>query len=485
MTARSLLLAATLLSGPAVFATPFDTTQVAEDTKWLAHLDMDRLKSSTLGQFLIESIKSAMPKQEGAAISLNQDAVIAELHSITAYGLSFDETAQNQSVLILKTGPKAQSIIDGYLASIEASPEAQSPFKMLTGKSFPTYLIGGEVHMAFPRKDLIVISKDFAQVERSMNVIEGRAPRISKKSPLLAPSSAQGFFFVASANGLDNLKDIPPQARILQKATGLQLALGEAGNKVITRLSLTTADAESSNQLRRIIDGMIALVSLAQVENESLNRLTQSITVEDTETNVTLNLSYPVDDIKKLLVAAMAPKSQSASASGNRSSSSSASAPVIEVNDAVGGSVLKVVNVDARGDNGNLARNATDGDPATYWGVVGRQQWIRCELESLSLVREVKITWYKPSERATRFSVQSSNDGVQWKTLVSRTSSTTIEGPESYNIPDTATRWVRILCTGTSSNPLTTISELTFLGEPRYTAPAPAAAVEAPTPPAK
>lgn len=183
MTARSLLLAATLLSGPALFATPFDTTQVAEDTKWLAHLDMDRLKSSTLGQFLIESIKSAMPKQEGSAISLNQDAVISEVHSITAYGLSFDETAQNQSVLILKTGPKAQSIIDGYLASMETQKEGQAPFKMLTGKSFPTYLIGGEVHMAFPRKDLIVISKDFAQVEKSMQVIEGRAPASAKRVP--------------------------------------------------------------------------------------------------------------------------------------------------------------------------------------------------------------------------------------------------------------------------------------------------------------
>ena len=214
-----------------------------------------------------------------------------------------------------------------------------------------------------------------------------------------------------------------------------------------------------------------------------VNRLTQSITVEETETNVALNLSYPVEDVKKLLVAAMTPKTQSASGSSNHSASSSASAPAIEVNDAVGGSVLKVANVDARGDNGNLARNATDGDPATYWGVVGRQQWIRCELESPSLVREVKITWHKPSERATRFTVQSSNDGVQWKTLVSRISSTTIEGPESYNSPETATRWVRILSTGSSSNPLTTISELTFLGEPRYTAPA--AAVEAPTPPAK
>lgn len=485
MIARSLLLA-TLLSGPALFAAPFDTSQVAEDTKWLAHLDVDRLKSSSLGQYLIESVKAAIPKQEGSAISLNSDAVIAEIHSITAYGLSFDESAQNQSVLVLQTGPKAQAIIDGYLASMEGSNDANAPFKVLADKKFRTYLVGGEVHMTFPRKDLIIVSKDFAQVEKAMNVIEGRAPRISKKSPLLAPNSGQGFFFVASANGLDHIKDIPPQARILQKATGLQLALGEANGKVMTRLSLSTSDAESSNQLRRIIDGMIALVSLAQMENESLNKLTQSITVEETETNVALSLSYPAEDVKALLKAAMTPRTQSSRSASAGSSGSRTSSAEVEVSDAVGGSVLKVANVDARSDNGNLARNATDGNPETYWGSVGRQQWIRCELDSNSLVREVKIAWYKPSEHANKFSVQSSNDGVQWKTLVNRTSSTTIEGAESYNIPDTATRWVRIQCNGSSQNSLNAISELTFLGEPRYTAPVAApAAVEAVAPPAK
>jgi len=62
MIARSLILAA-LLTGPAVFATPFDTTQVAQNTKWLAHLDVDRLKSSEIGQFLIETVKSAIARK--------------------------------------------------------------------------------------------------------------------------------------------------------------------------------------------------------------------------------------------------------------------------------------------------------------------------------------------------------------------------------------------------------------------------------------
>jgi len=75
---------------------------------------------------------------------------------------------------------------------------------------------------------------------------------------------------------------------------------------------------------------------------------------------------------------------------------------------------------------------------------------------------------------------------VQWKTLVSRTSSTTVEGPESINIPDTATRWVRILCNGSTANPLNAITELTFLGDPRYVAAAAVtASVEAAAPPAK
>lgn len=304
MTHRLLFLAAVAFA-PAVHAAPFDPTYIAQDSKWLAHLDVDRLKTSTLGQTLIDGLKEAMPRQDTGGVKLNVDAVLAELHSVTTYGLTFDQNAQNQSVLIVKTGPKAQAIIDGYVASQELANDGKTPFKLLTGTNFPAYLIANEVYLTFPRKDLILVSKELAQVEQALTVIEGRSPRLNRNSPLLGSGAGGHFFLLASANGLDELKNMPPHARILQKATGVHVALGEQGDNLSSRISLSTSGAEVSAQLRRIIDGMIALASLAKVENQSLARLTDSISVEASDSEVSIHLSYPVAEIKDLLISTM------------------------------------------------------------------------------------------------------------------------------------------------------------------------------------
>jgi len=449
-----------LASAAVLTAAPFDADRVAGDTKWLAHLDVDGLKASSIGAFLLETAKTEMAKKNDSKVSVDLDGLLQQIHSITAYGTTFDDQPENNSVLVVETGPKAQAVIDGYLASQELANDGKVPFKTISGKSFPTYLFGNEVFVTFPRKDLIVVSKQFSQVENALSVIEGRTPKIAKGSSLLASSDNRGFFFVASANGFNTLKDMPPQARILQKATGIQIALGESGSNLATRITLATADAEVSSQMRRIVEGMLALVSFAQVEDQNLNKLAQSITVKETERAVSIGLTYPVEEVKKLLISL-------ASNEGPARGQPKRPAPAIEApaTDSVGGERLKVANVDARSDNGNMARNATDDNPASYWGAVGRQQWIRCELDSLSLLREVQIAWTKGDERKTKFIVQTSQDGTLWTPVVTLTSTGEKDGLESYNVTDTTTRWVRVMIPGTSSNSLATISDLRFLGQ--------------------
>lgn len=315
MISRLLLLAA-LATGPILSAAPFDPTHISKDSKWLAHLDVDRLKTSAIGQVLIDSLKTAMEEQKKkeGGVTLNVDAVLAEIHSVTTYGLSFDNKPENQSVLIVKTGPKAQAIIDGYVASQELANDGKTPFKLLTGTNFPAYLVSNQIYLTFPRKDLILVSKELKQVDEALAVIDGRTPRISASSPLLGAGMGNEFFLLASANGLDTLKDMPPQARILQKATGVHVALGERGDNMRSRISLSTSGPEVSSQLRRIIDGMIALASLAEVENQSLAKLTESIVVESSDTVVSVDLSYPVEDIKALFTAAMTANNRKQSA---------------------------------------------------------------------------------------------------------------------------------------------------------------------------
>ncbi|HRE80772.1 MAG TPA: discoidin domain-containing protein [Opitutaceae bacterium] len=459
----SLLLSASMLTGSVLtHAAPFDSNRVADNTKWLAHVDVEGLKKSSIGAFLIETAKAEMAKKNDSKLSIDVERLLEEVQSITAYGTTFEDQPEANSVLMIQAGAKAQAMVDGYLASQELANDGKVPFKTVTGKGFPTYLLANEVYMTFPRKDLIVISKEFGQVERALAVVDGKTPRLRKDSPLLNSATSRGFFFVASANGFNQLKDMPPQARILQKATGVQVALGESASNLAARITLSTADADVSSQMRRIVEGMLALVSFAQVEDQNLARLTQSITVDHTDTAVSIGLSYPVEEAKKLMLS-LANDERPARTAPKRPT---ASTPP-PVADAIGGERLKVANVDAKSDNGNLARNATDADSDTYWGANGRMPWIRCELEGASILREVQIAWTKGNDKRMRFQVQASPNGSTWTTIFDGRTSGEGANVESHNVTDTTTRWVRILVTGAVSNDsVIGISDLRFIGVP-------------------
>lgn len=466
-----------LVAGTSSSAAPFDPARVAEDTKWLAHVDVEGLKSSDIGGYVVDQIKMAIASKGGAKVSIDIDGILQQIQSITAYGTAFDDNPENHSVLLVEAGPKAQTMVDGFLASQELANDGKVPFKTVTGKSFPTYLIANEVYMTFPRKDLIVISKQFDQVERAMSVLNGKLPSLKKKSPLVASANADGFFFIASANGLNALKNMPPQARLLQKATSMHFALGEkikVGGKnkdLAAFITLQTADSDVASQMRKIVDGMLAMASFVQVQDQNFNRLVQSITVNESDRAVTIGWSYPAEEVVKLVTSLASEQRSTRSARAPSTSPTSQRptrpAPPEEpaITDSIGGTQLKVSNVDARSDNGNLARNATDADPASYWAAKGAQQWIRCELESPSLLREIRIAWKDGDKKTFPFLLQTSSDGTQWKTLVAHTHDGTTDRLKSYNVPDTVTRWVRVMVPAMSKDGVTGISDLRFYGD--------------------
>ncbi len=127
---------------------------------------------------------------------------------------------------------------------------------------------------------------------------------------------------------------------------------------------------------------------------------------------------------------------------------------------AVGGAA-----VTASGHDGNLPANSVDGNLATRWSASGDGQWIQYDLGATKTLTEIKIAWYNGNLRASSFEVQvSSSPTGPFATIHSATSSGTSASLESYNVPDTATRYVRILGHGNSVNAWNSISETELWG---------------------
>jgi len=366
---------------------------------------------------------------------------------------------------------RLRAIVDALIASEEATKGEESEIQAVEGKPFPTYLLGGELYVSIPGETLFVGSKSYAQIERAMDVLMGRAPSLDSGASNLVRGETEGFFLFASASGLKSLEGMPPQARILQQATGAQFSLGEMGSDLRSQLVLSTENATVSNQLYRIIQGMLALASFAQVENESLSTIVRNAQVEQSPEFVSVDLRYPAEGILKIVEPLI--KGEGKVGAGGHEPGKKRDDGMAEavVDDEVGGEELRVLNVDAQSDNGNLPRHAVDGDPESYWGSSGRGQWIRFQLESHSLVRELQIAWRRGDERRHRFTAQTSPDGVAWEKGIDLISSGATADFESFNIPDTATKWLRLWCNANTVDSMNTISEIRFLGESSYVVP--------------
>lgn len=470
----SYLAAGVVLGGAISSGGPLEKSAISNEAKWVAHLDMEAFNESQLGRYFLELGKKAIDEKKDMPVKLDVDVLIDDLKSVTAYGFEFQDQPEDNSAIMVKTGDRLRAIVDALILNMQMSGQENNDFQTIDGKAFPTYLLGNELYVSIISDTFFVGSKSFEQIEKAINVVDGKEASLEDDGSKLIHGDTEGFFFFTSAEGLNTIDGIPPQARMLQQATGAQFSLGEIDENLRTQLWLTTESSEVSDQLYRIIQGMLALISFAQIENEGLEAIVRNAEVRQGSDFVSVDLAYPAESILKIvrpLVEQGSKKKSHAHHSHTWHEKKDTSSVDIVVDDAIGGEELRVLNVDAKSDDGNFPRRSIDGDMSTYWAAQGRGQWVRYELSSPSLIRELKIAWTGGHYRQHRFTVQKSDNGRDWANVIDRISSGNTEDFESFNIPDTQASWIRIWCNANTRGPMNAISEIRFLGEANHEIP--------------
>ncbi len=282
-------------------AGPVNENYIAADALWLAHVDLEAFVESSLSEPIVERLKEEMEESNDSAISINIDQVLEDLKSVTAYGNKLGGGEKAGGVLVLRTGERMQAVVDGFIAHQELTGEAEFKIEELADKPFRSFLLGEDLYFSYPEEGLIIASKTFEEIEAAYEVFVGDSPSLRSAGSRLLLSDNEGFFLLASATGLDRLKDMPTQARILQKTTGGQISIGEIEKEFRASVTLATSGPEVSEQLERIVQGMIALASFTEVEDASVADLLSSIEVLPKENSLSVNFSYPVEELANLV----------------------------------------------------------------------------------------------------------------------------------------------------------------------------------------
>jgi hypothetical protein len=310
----------------------FDPAIVPADSRWVLYADLENLRNSTLGK----ELTALLEKQQLANLPIGVDPqkLLATIGSATAYGANFSANPQAlDGTLVVRGTPDLRKIVESVLLQATiASPEQVSEFTELP---FPAYAIKSrppaapkkddgvplesapkqissaakmELIVAFPPEPVVLASKSKAQIVRAEEVLRGGGSSLARtpSSPLarFASDSANAFFFASSVVPSDQLMPAGvdnSQARILKMTNSGSVALGETGPNTFARVQLIATSDEMADKLTKILQGMTAMLSLAETTDRQLGEFLSATSVTRDGDAVRLALSYPSARLVQML----------------------------------------------------------------------------------------------------------------------------------------------------------------------------------------
>ena len=288
------LAAACLLAvGWAATASPLKRTDLPAAPVWVAHLDVNALRTTGVGQF----IQGELSKPEAQAKLAAFQAVVGfdlqkQLHACTLYGVT---PKPEDGILIVYSDFDADQLVTLAKAGEDAQNEAHNSHviyswvnrnkKAKDGVLPRTYagIIGARV----------IFGQRQTTVAAAMDVVDGLAPTLANSANF--PQLGVNAGFVQAAASKLNLPETDPNAAMFRLSKLMSLNIGEAQQQLTAALTLQANDEEIAQQITSIAQGLVALGKL-QTGNPDATKLANAVAVKQDGATVSISLSLASAD---------------------------------------------------------------------------------------------------------------------------------------------------------------------------------------------
>ncbi len=286
-------------------AAQVDPAVVPAESQWLVFADLDAMRQTDLGAEMLGRVQEeyaghAEELDEPIVGELRVDALMSQIMetigSVTAYGtnLSGDPDKMDGMALIEGTD-KLRTIAEGLIAHMMLSEPDR--IDELGDMPFEAYRIEGEVVVGFPEDPVILVSRSKQNMVAGLEVYRGGGASLANHDGMLRsmlPADDSYYLLATSAMPDADLPDEnTPHARILKMTEAASMVLVDAGDDVLARATLVAESGATAERLHKIVDGMTALLSLAQDSDEDLRNFIESVKVERSDRRVEVEMRYP------------------------------------------------------------------------------------------------------------------------------------------------------------------------------------------------
>ncbi len=302
----------------------YNPGSVAADARWVVHVDFDALRASVVGKELVAAIEKEQAAATAGTVGLDIARVLETIGAITGYGTNLSSDPQAiDGALVAQGKPELRKIAESLL--LQGTIANPKVFAEAADWPFPAYTVSDpnaktedktQVIVAFPPEPYVIVSKNKAMVLKARAILRGEAPSLAKTPDAalnrLGTKTAGAYLYGATVVPTENLFGAnAPQTRMLQLAGAGSLAVGERGPDVYAHAELLASSSANAEKLTKILQGMTAMLSLAESTDKQPADFITSTAVSRQGDTVILDLAYAstrLAAMAKSLQAAAAPR---------------------------------------------------------------------------------------------------------------------------------------------------------------------------------
>jgi hypothetical protein len=292
----TIALAVVLILARAACAAPLDLKQVPADAAWVAHLDVDAMRTSTVLQRAYRKYIQPQKKAQRQLDNLRDRTGMdprKDLHGLTAYG---KRIGRNEGVLIVQAEVNQKLL----LALVKLTPDHRSvgygPYEIHTWTDAKGKKDQRTVSGAFYKPMVIVLAPSADEVKAALDVLDGKSPSLAgKPSPLAAPVPA-GTAVMARAVGLAHA-ELPFKSPLVTQSETFSLVVGEHQAECFAEAKLATRSPELAAQVKAIAEGARAMAELQRSGEPATVNLIRRLQVKVTGKTVSVEFHAPADEV--------------------------------------------------------------------------------------------------------------------------------------------------------------------------------------------
>jgi hypothetical protein len=297
LTACVLLMEGSLLAGPLVMS------QVSGKASWVAHANQQQFRKTQTGQLIRNELVNLGIEQH-----LTNFATIFSFHplddvrDVTVYGTGKDREKavvlidgffdKEKILSLLRMNPQYKETKYGNIMLYEWFDENQKN---------PDGTTGQMMYGCFYTDDLITMGAGLDSVRLAVDVLNGSAENATKSLFNLTALNTKGAFFQAVGKQVGKMVEDDPEAEALKQTDQLSLAVGESEGSFYIKLGLTAKSEEAAQAVTKILEGIVAFVSLPNEKQPKLAELAKKIKITCEKNSVRISFGANPEEVVRFL----------------------------------------------------------------------------------------------------------------------------------------------------------------------------------------